>query len=78
MRTDVFNIFKKEGNKAAERVAELAVKNKIVLKRVLEGAASDNKKIKNASVKCLREVSRMKSLFSKSIFNGYNIVPSQF
>lgn len=58
MRTDVLNIFKKEGNKGAERVAELAVKNKSVLKQVLEGAKSENKRIKNASAKCLREVSR--------------------
>ena len=59
MRTDVFSIFKKEGNKAAERVARLAVKDKFILRQVLEGAVSDNKKIKNASAKCLREVIRI-------------------
>jgi hypothetical protein len=59
VRTDVLNIFKKEGNKAAERVAELAVKNKSVLKQVLEGASSENKRIKNAAAKCLREISRI-------------------
>jgi len=58
MKTDVFGIFKKEGNKAAESVAELAVKNKSVPKQVLEGVASENKRIKNASAKCLREISR--------------------
>ena len=78
MKTDVFSIFKKEDNKAAEKVAMLALKDKSILRQDLEGAASDNKNIKNASAKCLREVSRMKSFFSKSIFNGYNIVPSQF
>jgi len=49
----------KEGNKAAEKIAALAVKNKPVLNQVLEGAASENKRIKNASAKCLREVSRI-------------------
>ncbi len=58
MKVKVHNIFLKEGNKAAERVAELALKNKSVLKQVLEGAASENKRVKNASAKCLREVSR--------------------
>ncbi len=58
MKVNVHNIFLKDGNKAAERVAELALKNKSVLKQVLEGAASENKRVKNASAKCLREVSR--------------------
>lgn len=58
MKTDVFKIFEKEGNKAAGRVAELAVKNKSVLKQVLDGATSENKRIKNASAKCLREAGR--------------------
>lgn len=58
MKVNVHNIFSKEGNKAAERVAELAVKNKTVLKQVLGGAASENKRVKNASAKCLRQVSR--------------------
>jgi hypothetical protein len=59
LKTDVPSIFNKEGNKAAERVAALAVKNTTALKQVLEGAASENKRIKNASAKCLREISRI-------------------
>jgi hypothetical protein len=59
LETNVQNIFKKEGNKAAERIAELAIKNKSALKQVLEGATSENKRIKNASAKCLREISRI-------------------
>jgi hypothetical protein len=59
LKTDVLNIFTKEGNKAAERVAELAVNNRSVLKQVLEGTKSENKRIKNAAAKCLREVSRI-------------------
>lgn len=58
MNVSVYNIFLKEGSKAAEKIAGLAVKNKSILKQVLEGAASENKRIKNASAKCLREVSR--------------------
>ena len=58
MKTDVQSIFNKEGNKAAESVAELAVKNKSVLKQVLGGTTSENKRIKNAAAKCLREISR--------------------
>lgn len=49
----------KDGNKASDKIAALAVKNKTVLNQVLEGAASENKRIKNASAKCLREVSRI-------------------
>lgn len=59
MKTDIIKIFEKEGNKAAERVAELAVKNKSVLKQVIDGAKSENKRIKNAAAKCLREISRI-------------------
>lgn len=58
LKVSVLNIFLKEGNKAAEKIAALAVKNKSILKQVLEGAASENKRVKNASAKCLREVSR--------------------
>ncbi|MGB5849721.1 MAG: hypothetical protein WBH40_14605 [Ignavibacteriaceae bacterium] len=60
LKVSVFNIFLKDGNKAAEKVAELAVKNKTVLKQVLEGVASEYKRVKNASAKCLREISRIK------------------
>ena len=59
MKTDVLNIFEKEGNKAAERIAELAIKNKSVQKQVIKGVKSENKRIKNASAKCLREISRI-------------------
>ena len=59
MKVNVHNIFSKEGNKAAEKVAANAVKNKTVLKQVLEGANSENKRVKNASAKCLREASRI-------------------
>ena len=58
MKVNVSNIFLKDGNKAAEKIAGLAVKNKYVLRQVLEGAVSANKRVKNASAKCLREVSR--------------------
>ena len=60
LKVSAFNIFLKEGNKAAEKVAELVVKNNTVLKQVLEGAVSESKRVKNASAKCLREVSRIK------------------
>jgi hypothetical protein len=59
LKVSVINIFLNEGNKAAEKVAGLAVKDKTVLKQVLEGAASGNKRVKNASAKCLREISRI-------------------
>lgn len=59
MKVNVQNIFSKEGNKAAEKVAWLAVKNKSILRQVLEGAASKNKRVKNASAKCLREIGRI-------------------
>ena len=70
MKVSVSNIFLKDGNKAAEKVAGLAVKNKSILKQVLEGASSQNKRIKNASAKCLREVSRTnpKTLYHEFIF----------
>lgn len=59
MKTDVFKVFEKDGNKAAEKIAGLAVTDASVLKQVLEGASSENKRIKNASAKCLREISRI-------------------
>lgn len=70
MKVSVSNIFLKDGNKAAEKIAGLAVKNKSILKQVLEGASSQNKKTKNASTKCLREVSRTnpKTLYHKFDF----------
>jgi hypothetical protein len=71
LKTDVSSIFIKEGNKAAERVAELSVKNRLVLKQVLEGAASENKRIKNASAKCLREVSRINAKILYPEFNFF-------
>lgn len=61
MKVSVFNIFLKEGNKASEKVAGLAVKNNNVLNQVLEGAVSESKRVKNASAKCLREISRTNS-----------------
>ncbi|UCH64418.1 MAG: hypothetical protein JSW63_07215 [Ignavibacterium sp.] len=70
LKTRVLKIFEKEGNKAAERVAELAVKNKSVLKQVLDGATSENKRIKNAAAKCLREVSRINP---KKLYPDFNI-----
>jgi hypothetical protein len=69
LKVNVHNIFLKEGNKAADRVAELALKNKSVLKQVLEGAASENKRVKNASAKCLREVSRTNP---KKLYPNFN------
>jgi hypothetical protein len=69
LKTDVFNIFKKEGNKAAVRIAELAVNIKSMLKQVLEGATSENKRIKNASAKCLREISRISP---QKLYNEFN------
>jgi hypothetical protein len=60
LKVDVLNIFLKDGNKAAEKTAELAIKNNTVLKQVLQGVASGNKRVKNASAKCLREISRIK------------------
>lgn len=59
MKVDVLNIFLKDGNKAAEKVAELAIKNKTVLQQVLESVTSESKRVKNASAKCLREISRI-------------------
>lgn len=59
MKVDVSKIFTKDGNKSAEMVASLAIKNSTVLKQVLEAASSENKRIKNASAKCLREISRI-------------------
>jgi len=59
LKTDVFKIFEKDGNKVAEKIAGLAVADGSVLKQVLQGASSENKRIKNASVKCLREISRI-------------------
>ena len=59
MKVSVHNIFLNEGNKAADKIAASAVKNKFMLKQVLEGADSDNKRVKNASAKCLREISRI-------------------
>jgi len=59
LKVNVHNILSKEGNKAAEKIAGLAIKNKSILKQVLEGAAFENKRVKNASAKCLREISRI-------------------
>jgi len=58
LKVNVHDIFSKDGNKAAGKIAELAVKSKSILKQVLGGAVSENKRVKNASAKCLREVSR--------------------
>ena len=59
MKVNVYNIFLKEGNKAAEKIARLAVKNNNVLNQVLKGALSESKRVKNAAAKCLREISRI-------------------
>lgn len=59
MKVSVFNIFLKDGNRAAAKIARLAVKYNNVLNQVLEGAVSGNKRVKNASAKCLREISRI-------------------
>jgi len=40
------NIFTNEGNEAAEKVTGLAVKNKSILKQVLDGVASEKKELK--------------------------------
>ena len=60
MIVSVSNIFLKDGNKAAEKIAGLAVKNRSILKQVLVGALSENKRVKNTSAKCLREAGRIK------------------
>ena len=59
LKVNVYNIFLKEGNKAAEKIARLAVKNNNVLNQVLKGALSETKRVKNAAAKCLREISRI-------------------
>ena len=59
MKVNVYNIFLKEGNKAAEKIARLAVKHNNVLNQVLKGALSESKRVKNAAAKCLREISRI-------------------
>lgn len=59
MKTDVFSIFIKDGNKASDRTAGLAIYDSSVLKQVIDGAASENKRIKNASAKCLRTISEL-------------------
>ena len=69
MKVSVSNIFLKDGNKAAEKIAGFAVKNKSILKQVLEGASSQNKRIKNASAKCLRAVSRTSP---KTLYHEFN------
>ena len=71
MKSNAFNIFNEEGNKASEKVAELAIKNKSVLKQVLEGTKSENKRIKNASAKCLREISRQNP---KKLYQGFKFI----
>lgn len=69
MKVSVFNIFLKDGNKAAEKVAEIAVKNNTALKQVIEGTASGNKRVKNASAKCLREISRIQP---EKLYQSFN------
>jgi len=59
LKVSVFNIFLNEGNNAAEKIAEFAIKSNTVLKQVLQGTVSGNKRVKNASAKCLREISRI-------------------
>ena len=50
--------FKERGNRAAEDVAQLAIKNAAVMSDVFEGAASPNKRVKNAAGKTLQIISK--------------------
>jgi hypothetical protein len=82
MKTDVFAIFIKDGNKASDRTAGLAIDDSAALKQVIDGAASENKRIKNASAKCLRTISELApqklyphfNLFAKMIDGEDNIL----
>lgn len=56
---DILEEFKERGNRAADDVAQLAIKNYSVLKKVFEGAASPNKRTKNAAGKTLQIISEI-------------------
>jgi hypothetical protein len=59
MNDNVLRLFEKEGNKAAEKATILGLTNPSVLRDILKCAGSEKKRIKNASAKCLREISRI-------------------
>ncbi|UCE20445.1 MAG: hypothetical protein JSV84_08955 [Gemmatimonadota bacterium] len=56
---DIFEEFKERGNRAVDDVAQLAIKNIAVLKKVFEGAGSPSKRIKNAAGKTLQIISEI-------------------
>lgn len=54
---DVYNELKEKGNKAAENIAILTLKDISLLQHVLDGATSSNKRVKNAAAKTLKIIS---------------------
>ena len=67
---DILKEFIERGNKAADEVAQLAVRNSSVLKSVFEGVSSTNKRVKNAAGKTLQIIGEIapKKLYSKFHF----------
>ena len=68
--SDILKEFIERGNKAADDVAQLAVRNSSTLKSVFVGVTSTNKRVKNAAGKTLQIIGEIapKKLYSKFHF----------
>ncbi len=56
-KPNILEELEEKGNKGADDVALLAVKDEILLEQVFEGANSSNKRVKNAAAKALKLIS---------------------
>ncbi len=65
------DILKKEGNKAATKVALMAISDNDILSQVIQGSVSSNKRIKNAAIKSLRIISEINPLKLYSRFDFF-------
>lgn len=68
---NIQDTYKEKGNKAADEIAQLAIKDDFVLQQVLEAAVSSNKRIKNAGSKTLKIISEIDPIKLYSEFNFF-------
>jgi hypothetical protein len=56
----IIKILQDQGNKAANDVAQMVMRRKTLLSQALNGVSSDNKRLKNAAAKTIKNVSELK------------------
>ena len=58
MKINILNILREKGNRGSEEVAKMVIKNNELIQELIEGVSSQNKRVKNASIKALAIISR--------------------